>query len=220
MAKFSMNPDSNLRSRFRSKLKRYFLSGILVIVPLIITYLVLKFLLGSIDGILSPLLIETFGYRIPGLGIVVLLLIILLVGILTRGVLGRQFLITWEKILVQVPLVRTIYVASKQLLASISEPRELTYQRVVLVAYPSKDIYSFAFAGSEVELDNASDPGNYVAVFVPSTPTPFTGFTVLVKKADVVPIDISVEEAIRFVVSGGIVKPDAWIPPASELKEL
>lgn len=206
-----MNPDSSLRT----KLKRYFLSGILVTVPLIITYLVLKFLLGSIDGILSPLLIRTLGYDVPGLGIVVLLLIILLVGVLTRGVLGRQFIHAWERTLIRVPLVRTVYVASKQLLSSIAEPRDLNYQRVVLIPYPRKDIYCFAFAGSEVELDKAEKPGDYVAVFVPSTPTPFTGFTVLVKKEEVVPIDISVEEAVGFVVSGGIVRPDKWIPSSS-----
>ncbi len=204
-----MNPDGYLRS----KLKRYFLSGILVTVPLIITYQILKFLLESIDGILSPLVLKALGYTIPGLGIVVLLLIILLVGVLTRGVLGRQFINSWERFLIRVPLVRTIYVASKQLLTSIAEPRELTYQRVVLIPYPRKDIYCFAFAGSKVELDKAESPGDYVAVFVPSTPTPFTGFTVLVKKEEVVPIDISVEEAVRFVVSGGIVSPDKWVSP-------
>ncbi|MCK4857180.1 MAG: DUF502 domain-containing protein, partial [candidate division Zixibacteria bacterium] len=103
----------------RNTLKRYFLSGILVIVPLVVTYLVLRFLLTSVDGILSPLLIKILGYSIPGLGILVSILIILLAGILTRGVIGSRLVSYWERFLAALPLVRTIYSPAKQLLVSI-----------------------------------------------------------------------------------------------------
>lgn len=201
-----MGPDNGLRS----SLKKYFISGILVIVPLIITYQVLKFLLGSIDGILAPLM-SYLGYNIPGLGILVMLLLILLAGVLTRGMIGRQLVHTWERLLVRLPLVRTVYSSSKQLLSSLYEPRDHKFRRVVIIPYPRHGMYCFAFAGSDISLDATNEPGEYVAVFVPSTPTPFTGFTLMVKKEEVFPIDISVEESIKFVVSGGVVRPEKFM---------
>jgi uncharacterized membrane protein len=193
-------------------LKKYFLSGLLVIVPLVITYLVLSFLLTSIDGILSPLLIRIFGYTIPGLGILVSLLLILLAGVLTRGVVGSRLLGYWEQFLSAVPLVRTVYSPAKQLLVSIAGSETEKFDRVVFIPYPRKGLYAFAFAAEEISLDQRGIDGEYVAVFVPSTPTPFTGFVVLVRKDEIVPTDINIEEAIKFLVSGGIAVPDSLLP--------
>ncbi len=198
-----MSSDGSLQS----SLKKYIISGVLVIVPLIITFVVLRFLLSSIDGILSPILIKYFGHDIPGLGILIVLLLILLTGILTQLVVGRQLVTLWDNLLARVPLVRTVYVASKQLLQSVTDPRENMFQKVVIIPYPRVGMYVFAFAANEIRVDALGDQ-THVAVFVPSTPTPFTGFTVIVKKEEVYPTNISVEEAIKFIVSGGIVTPD------------
>lgn len=198
-----MSSDGNLQS----SLKKYIISGVLVIVPLIITFVVLRFLLSSIDGILSPLLIRYLGHDIPGLGIVIVIILILLTGALTQLVVGRQMVSLWDKMLGRVPFVRTIYVASKQLLQSVTDPRENMFQKVVIIPYPRAGMYVFAFASNDVRID-ALGTDTHVAVFVPSTPTPFTGFTVIVKKEEVYPTSISVEEAIKFIVSGGIVTPD------------
>lgn len=193
-------------------IKKYFLSGILVIVPLIITYVVLKFFLSSIDGILSPLLERYFGYYIPGLGIAITIAIIFLAGILARGVVGRSALGLWERFLSSLPLVRTIYTAAKQLLISVAEPKESMFQRVVIIPYPRLGMYSIAFAANEVRLDRQGLNGDYVAVFIPSTPTPFTGYMLMVKKEEVYPTTMSVEEAVKFIVSGGIVVPEMMLP--------
>ena len=184
----------------------------MVIVPLIITYVVLRFLLSSIDGLLSPALIKYLGYDIPGLGIVIVILLIIVTGVLTHGVIGRQLVSLWDRLLGRVPFVRTIYLASKQLLQSITNPQESMFQRVVIVPYPRSGMYTLAFASSEVTLDSVPGNGSFVAVFVPSTPTPFTGFTYLVKKEEVYPTNISVEDAVKFIVSGGIVTPDSILP--------
>ena len=197
----------------KNSIKRYFLSGILVIVPLIITYVVLRFFLSSIDGILSPFLVRYLGYDIPGLGIVITIIIVFVAGILTRGVLGRGAVSLWERFLSSLPLVRTIYSAAKQLLISVAEPKESMFQRVVVIPYPRLGMYCFAFAANEVALDSFGVIGDYVAVFIPSTPTPFTGFLVMVKKDEVYPTNISVEEAVKFIVSGGIVVPEVMLPP-------
>jgi uncharacterized membrane protein len=196
----------------KNSIKRYFLSGILVIVPLIITYVVLRFFLSSIDGILSPFLVRYLGYDIPGLGIVITIIIVFVAGILTRGVLGRGAVSLWERFLSSLPLVRTIYSAAKQLLISVAEPKESMFQRVVVIPYPRLGMYCFAFAANEVALDSFGVIGDYVAVFIPSTPTPFTGFLVMVKKDEVYPTNISVEEAVKFIVSGGIVVPEVMLP--------
>jgi uncharacterized membrane protein len=196
----------------KSGIKRYFLSGILVIVPLIITYVVFRFFLSSLDGILSPLLVKYLGYDIPGLGIVITIIIVFVAGILTRGVLGRGAISLWERFLNSLPLVRTIYSAAKQLLISVAEPKESMFQRVVIIPYPRLGMYSLAFAANEVALDRQGLIGDYVAVFIPSTPTPFTGYMLMVKKDEVYPTNISVEEAVKFIVSGGIVVPEVMSP--------
>jgi uncharacterized membrane protein len=196
----------------KDSIKRYFLSGILVIVPLIITYVVLRFFLSSIDGILSPLLVRYLGYDIPGLGIVITIIIVFVAGILTRGVLGRGAVSIWERFLSSLPLVRTIYSAAKQLLISVAEPKKSMFQRVVIIPYPRLGMYSLAFAANEVTLDRYGAIGDYVAVFIPSTPTPFTGYMLMVKKEEVFPTNMSVEEAVKFIVSGGIVVPEVMLP--------
>jgi uncharacterized membrane protein len=202
----------NILGYIKDGIKRYFFSGILVIVPLIITYVVLRFFLSSIDGILSPLLVKYLGYDIPGLGIVITIIIVFIAGILTRGVLGRGAVSLWERFLNSLPLVRTIYSAAKQLLISVAEPKESMFQRVVVIPYPRLGMYCFAFAANEVALDSFGVIGDYVAVFIPSTPTPFTGFLVMVKKDEVYPTNISVEEAVKLIVSGGIVVPEVMLP--------
>ncbi len=202
----------NLFGYIKNTLKRYFISGILVIVPLVITYLVLRFLLTSIDGILSPLVMKVFGYSVPGLGILVSILIILLAGILTRGVVGGRLVHYWERFLQALPLVRTIYSPARQLILSIAGPQTGKFNRVVVIPYPRPGVYCFAFAAKEVDLASRGIEGEFISVFIPSTPTPFTGFVVMVNKADLHPIDISIEEAIKFLVSGGIAVPDKLLP--------
>jgi uncharacterized membrane protein len=206
-----MSPEGSFSTIF----KKYIISGVLVIVPLIITYVVLRFLLSSIDGILSPLLIKYLGYDIPGLGIAIVVMLIVITGVLTHGVIGRQLVAIWDRLLGRVPFVRTIYLASKQLLQSVTNPSESMFQRVVVIPFPRAGMYAFAFASGEVNLESV--PGNiFIAVFVPSTPTPFTGFTYLVKKDEVYPTNISVEDAVKFIVSGGIVTPESLISRAQE----
>ena len=203
----------SILSYIKTGIKRYFLSGILVIVPLIITYVVLRFFLSSVDGILSPLLVKYLGYDIPGLGIVITIIIVFVAGILTRGVLGRGAVSLWERFLNSLPLVRTIYSAAKQLLISVAEPKASMFQRVVIIPYPRLGMYSLAFAANEVTLDRQGVIGDYVAVFIPSTPTPFTGYMLMVKKDEIYPTNMSVEEAVKFIVSGGIVVPEVMLPP-------
>jgi len=123
----------------------------------------------------------------------------------------------WEKLLISLPLVRTIYSAAKQLLISIAGPQSDKFQRVVIVPYPRIGVYALAFVAQDVDISVSGEQDQFMSVFIPSTPTPFTGFVVIVNKRDIYPTDINIEEAIKFLVSGGIAVPESMLP--NELKK-
>lgn len=188
--------------------KRQFLSGVLVIVPLILTYVVLRFLFETIDGILSPIIYRLLGYNIPGLGIVVTILLILLAGTLTRNFAGNKLYKIWERILGNIPIIRVVYNATKQLVEAVTLPNVKTFKEVVLFEYPRKDLYTMGFATSRTKLETtATGTRKLVGIFVPSTPTPVTGFVIFAPEDEVITLNITIEEAVKLIVSGGIVTP-------------
>ena len=202
----------SFKKRFFKTIRRQFLSGVLVIVPIILTFIVLRFLFRSVDNLLSPVIIKIIGVEIPGLGILATIVIIFIAGILTTA-LGRSRLFNmWELFFIKIPIVRTIYSASKQLIEGIALPDKKAFQQVVLVQYPSKGIYNLGFVSNKIKQDILPDKDELVAVFIPSTPTPFTGFVLLYPKKEIIPLDLSIEEGIKFFVSGGIASPKQLIP--------
>jgi uncharacterized membrane protein len=189
-------------------LRRQFVSGVLVVVPLILTYVVLRFLFEAIDGILLPIIIHMFGYTIPGLGIIATLLIILLTGFFIRSIVGATLYKHGDRILARIPLIRVVYLAAKQLIEAITRPQIKSFKEVVMIEYPRRGLYIIGFATAKTRC--VSDGGveqTLVGVFVPSTPTPVSGFVVFVPEDEVTPLQITVEEAIKMLVSGGIVTP-------------
>ncbi|MFH2034935.1 MAG: DUF502 domain-containing protein [Candidatus Zixiibacteriota bacterium] len=190
-------------------LKRQFLSGVLVVVPVILTYVVLRFLFESLDGILSPVVYKTLGYDIPGLGIFLTILLILLTGFFTRSLIGSSIYKQGDKILARLPLIRVIYLAAKQLINAITMPNIKTFKEVVLIEYMRKDLYAIGFATSDIKCNNLPiKEDRLISVFIPSTPTPVSGFLVFVPQRDIVVLDMSIEEAMKLLVSGGIVSPE------------
>jgi len=198
----------SIRKKLNTALRRYFLSGILVIVPLIITIWVLRFLFGKIDGLLSPYLTEVLGYKIPGLGIVATIILIFLAGFLTASVIGSRLFKIWEIFWIKTPLVRTIYGSSKRLVEALTTTEKESCKQVVLVEFPRRGMFCLGFMTKEITLERKDTKGELVAVYIPSTPTPFSGWTMLFPKEDVVPLDMTVEEGIKFFVSGGIAAPE------------
>jgi uncharacterized membrane protein len=198
----------SIRQKFNTALRRYFLSGILVIVPLIITILVLRFLFENIDGLLSPLLTKLLKHHIPGLGIIATIILIFVAGFFTANVIGSRLFRIWEIFLIKTPLVRTIYGSSKQLVEALTTTEKQSFKQVVLAEFPRKGMFTLGFLTSQIELERKETKDELVAVFIPSTPTPFTGWTMLFPKNDVIPLDMTVEKGIEFFVSGGIVAPE------------
>jgi uncharacterized membrane protein len=200
----------SVRTKLNTILRRYFLGGILVIVPLIITYLVLRFLFTKVDGLLSPFIAELINYKVPGLGVVATIILIFLAGFLTANVIGSRLFKIWEIFLIKTPLVRTIYGSSKQLIEAITTADKHSFKQVVLAEFPVKGMFCLGFLTQEIKANLDDGPTDLIAVFIPSTPTPFSGFTMLFAKEKVTPLEMTVEQGIKFFVSGGIAAPDMF----------
>jgi uncharacterized membrane protein len=196
--------------------RRRFISGILVVVPLGVTYLVLKFLFTTVDGVLAGVVQAVFGREIPGVGILVTILLIMVTGWIATGVAGGRLIRIWEGWLIRIPLIRIVYGAAKQFLESLANRDDSSFQQVGLIEYPRLGIYSFCFLSNRLTVAVKGESEERITAFVPSTPTPFTGMVVMVKPAEVIPLTIKVEDAIKLLVSGGIVVPSQLTAAAQE----
>lgn len=195
---------------FRTSLKRYFLTGLLVVTPIWGTVLVLKTLFVAVDGILGNAVARFLpeeGY-IPGLGILTLLLLIFTTGLLTTNLLGGQIVKAWERLLHRVPVVRGIYSTLKSMMDILSFTERDKYNRVVLIQFPKEGHYCFAFVTGMTrgEIQTLS-PSPLLNVYVPTSPNPTSGYFLLVPENEIVPLDITVEEAMKLIVSGGLYSP-------------
>jgi uncharacterized membrane protein len=206
-------------AKFWAVIKRHFVSGLLVTVPLIVTFFVLRFLFVAFDGLLNPIMHDLLGYNIPGLGAVVTILLIVLTGIITTNFAGARIYHYSDRFLGRMPLVRIVYTAAKQLVDSIFVARERAFSEVVLVEYPRKGLFVVGFLSNKCRLRQGDSEEEMTLVFIPSTPTPVSGIVVLVPKEDVYPIDISIEEAVKILVSGGIATPELLSMKKTTLKD-
>lgn len=187
--------------------RRMFVSGVLVTVPIIVTLIVLHFLFRQVDGILEPLLRRILGYSIPGMGLIATILLIMLVGLLARSLIGTRLFSLGELLFVRTPLVRAIYAAAKQLVEAVALPKRKVFNRAVLIEHPRKGMYAIGFAAARTSIKSGPVTGDLIAVFVPSTPTPVTGFVVMVPANEVYELTTSNEDIIKALVSGGIATP-------------
>jgi uncharacterized membrane protein len=198
-------------SSIKMAIKKQFMAGLLVTIPLIATYFVLRFLFESLDGILSPLVFHWLGYNIPGVGAAVTIILIFLAGIITTNYLGSKLYVWGDKFLVRTPLVRIVYSAAKQFIESMVSPSSKAFSEVALIEYPRRGVYAVGFVSGQSRIREGATEQVMRMVFIPSTPTPFTGMVILLPESDIHPIDITVEEAVKILVSGGIVTPDTIV---------
>lgn len=187
--------------------QRTFVSGVLVTVPIILTWFVLEFLFRTLDGILKPLLTRLVGVEIPGMGLIATILVIFLAGVLVRNVVGSRVVGFGELLFVRTPLVRTVYSAAKQLVEAVARPDRKAFTRAVLIEYPRQGVYVIGFASGHTRMDASPAGDDLIAVYLPSTPAPVSGWVVLVPARDVFELGISTEEAIQYIVSGGFATP-------------
>lgn len=188
--------------------RRYFVSGVLVVVPLILTYIVLKFLFESVDSVLQPFLQKALGYSIYGLGVLTTILLIILAGVLTRNFLGAQLYRVGDRIMSAMPIIRPIYSAAKQLLEAVAMPSMNAFKEVALVEYPRRGVWSLGFISNKIAVMTDDTSKIYVSIFIPSTPTPISGMVILVQEDETFAVDMTVEEGVKFLVSGGVASPE------------
>ena len=194
------------------KLKRYFITGLIVVVPISLTVYVLVFAFQFVDGLLGRFFSQYFtnylGFYIPGLGIVVLLLLVVLAGFLATRLIGRSIFPNIEKWFSSLPLIDKVYPTLKQIMLFILAQEQFGFKKVVLVEYPSKGIWSIGFITNEnyKQIGRINDK-EMVSVFVASSPGPLTGYVVFVAKDELRFVDISISDALKIIISGGVYKP-------------
>lgn len=194
-------------------IRRWLVAGLLVWLPLVATFLVLKLLVGFLDRSLL-LLPEAwrpealFGFDIPGLGIVLSLLLVLVTGFFAANFLGRRVVALGESLLERVPLLRTVYSGVKQLTETVLGNSSTSFRKVLLVEYPRRECWTLAFqTGEPVGEVQDRTAREVLTVFVPTAPNPTSGFVILLPKEDVIELEMSVEDGLRMVISLGVVTP-------------
>lgn len=195
-----------------SRIKRYFGAGLLITLPVFVTgyffFVVFRFIDGLWGKLINIYLKKYFGFTVPGLGIVLGLLTVLLIGFIATNFLGKRMFHAIESWFFRLPLVRQVYPAAKQIVSSLISKESRTFKQVVLVEYPSKGIWSLGFVTNSSFASAEEVAGEeLVHVLIATTPSPLTGYLALIPRKNVRPLSISVEEGIKLIVSGGIVKP-------------
>ncbi len=195
-------------------LRKYFITGLLILVPLFITLWVIHSVVGVMDQSLLLLPVEwrpesLLGHHIPGVGTILTLLIILVTGILARNVIGNYVLGGWEAILNRIPIVNSIYSSVKQVSDTLFSSDGNAFRTAVLVQYPRQGVWTIAFVtGAPSPVVQQHLQGEFVNIYVPTTPNPTSGFFLMVPKTEVIELDISVEAALKHIVSMGVVAPE------------
>ena len=210
------NESSNAGVPFSvgGSLRAYFLTGILVTAPISITIYLAWLFVTFVDEKVTPLLPakyhpETYlPFSIPGLGLLIVFIFLTIVGMLTAGFLGRFLIRMWEGVLAKVPVIRGVYGAVKQILETVLAQQSEAFREAVLVEYPRRGIWAIAFitGKTEGEVQNMTEE-ECINIFLPTTPNPTSGFLLFVPKKELIPLSMSVEEAVKMVISGGIVTP-------------
>jgi uncharacterized membrane protein len=194
-------------------LKKYFITGLLIWVPLGITLWVLSLIVRSMDQTLTllPQAIQPeqlMGFYLPGLGMVLTLLVIFFTGLVTTNIIGQKLVRFWESVLARIPIVKSLYYAVKQVSDTLFSHNGEAFRKVLLVRYPHPDAWAIAFQTGSPARDVADMlPDEHVGVFIPTAPSPVNGFFFFVRRQDVIELSMDVDDALKYIVSMGVVVP-------------
>ena len=205
-----------------ARLRNYFLTGFIVCAPLAITAWITWSFVGWVDGWVTPYIPSRYTpnnylpFSVPGFGLIVALVLITLIGFLTAGIVGRTVVGFGERLLGRVPLVRSVYTALKQIFDTVLADRSSSFKTAGLMEYPRKGVWSIVFvatrASGEIKTILSDQGDEMLAVFLPPTPNPTSGFLLYVPRSDVRILNMSIEGALKLVVSAGLVTPDEELP--------
>ncbi|HZF23700.1 MAG TPA: DUF502 domain-containing protein [Burkholderiales bacterium] len=195
-------------------MKKYLITGLLIWVPLVITVWVLSLLVDTLD--LTLLLLPTswqprswLGFHIPGLGVLLTLAVVFVTGVFAANIIGQRLVMYWEGLLARIPIVKSLYSSVKQVSDTLFSSSGVAFRKALLVQYPRQGSWTIAFLTGQPGGDVANYlKGEYVSVYVPTTPNPTSGFFLMMPTADVVELDISVDAALKYIISMGVVPPE------------
>ena len=197
-------------------LKKYLITGVLVWLPIAVTIWAMTYIISAADRLIS-LLPESWqpqhfwGFNIPGLGIVAATVVLFVTGVFAANVLGRRILGAWDSLLGRIPVVKSIYSSVKKVSESLLSDSSRSFKTPVLVPFPQPDIWTIAFVSGHIPdklKGSLPQDDDYISVYVPTTPNPTGGYYIMVKKSDVRELDMSVDQALKYVISLGMVMPD------------
>jgi uncharacterized membrane protein len=197
----------------KNPIRRYFITGLLVWVPIVITVWVLSVLVGTMDQTLL-LLPSAFrpeswlGVYVPGMGALLTLLVVFLTGLFAANIIGQRLVRYWERVMARIPVVNSIYNGVKQVSDTVLSPNGQAFRKALLVQWPSPGMWTIAFLTGTPGGDVVNHlQGDYVSVYVPTTPNPTGGYFVMVARSAVVELDMTVDEALKYIISMGVVAP-------------
>ncbi|MBI5428685.1 MAG: DUF502 domain-containing protein [Nitrospinae bacterium] len=201
----------------KHRIRTIFVTGLLITLPIAFTFFILNFLFKSLDNSLSPTFTQLLilmgvhipeGFRLPGLGVIMTVLVIFLVGLFTTNIFGEKLVRLGEAVVARIPIVRSIYTGAKQVVTTVIQTDTGSFSRCVLVQFPRKGVYALGFVTSEAKGEIQDKTTEQVInVFVATTPNPTSGFLIFVPKEDLIELDMPIEDGIKLIISGGIVTP-------------
>lgn len=201
---------SELERTFWGSIRATFVRGAAVIIPLALTIWFFRALLNAIDGIMSPLLEQWIGREIPGLGFLSMIILVFVVGLLARNLFGRVLFAWFDNLIASIPFVRSVHGAIKDLVGAFAlGGKGKTFREVVLIQYPRPGLFTIAFVTNEMTF--AAADGTKVELFnvyIPNPPNPTSGLLILVPKTEAMSLDLTIEQGLKLVLSGGIVRPE------------
>ncbi len=210
-----------------SRIRKVFLTGLFVSLPLVITIFFFKIVFVTLDNFLGPLVTQIIiqsgapipeDFHLPGIGVITTVALIFLIGLVTKNYLGKKLWGVGESLVTQIPLIRSVYIGAKQVIDTFVNSQETAFSKVVMLEYPRKGIYCLAFITGTSKGEVQEITGEeLVNIFVPTTPNPTSGFFLMIPKEDIVELEMSVEDGIKMIVSGGVVTPN--YAPAIELEQ-
>jgi len=192
--------------------RNVFLIGVLTAIPLEVTYIVFRWLFEALDGIFQPAIKSLIGRTLPGAGLVALVILVYLLGLVAANVIGRRLVRWLDAIMSRVPVIQYVYKAIKQVVDALRGLQQVPFKKVVIVEFPKTGMYSLGFVtGKPVDFRGQKK----VPLFIPHTPNPMTGFLVLLAEEDILDTDMTIEEAMRMVLSGGLLSPETINEPST-----
>ena len=191
---------NSITQSFRSKL----FAGLATLLPLYLTYVVIKFIFESLEKMSGPIL-KQFGLDIPGLGIILTIVLIYVLGLIVTNFLGKKIFNIGESVVKRVPIVNMIYTTLKQITDTFTKGTSDAFEGVVYIQYPRKGLWTMAFISGE---SKNKDDIPYYHLFVPTTPNPTSGFFLMIPQADAIPTGMNVEEGLKTIISGGLLAPN------------